>query len=65
MSDPANQLNVPSDAPIDVFRSPNEDPQFDTTNTDVNTTSTGKTVNSPGTTGVVIGSKGKPVQSGS
>ena len=41
MSDMANQLNVPSDAPLGVFRSPNKNPQFDTTSADVSYGSTG------------------------
>ena len=64
MSDPANQLNVPSDAPIDVFRSPNKNPQFDTTSKDSHTGGGGNVVNSPGTTGVTTGGVGQPVENG-
>jgi len=38
MGDPANQLNVPSDAPITKYRSPNVDPQFDTRSAEIHLT---------------------------
>lgn len=63
MSDPANQLNVPSNAPIDVYRSPNEEPTFDTDNKDVSFGRSGNTVN-VGTVEVVTGGIGQPVSNG-
>ena len=38
MGDPANQLNVPSDAPVGKYRSPNVNPQFDTRSAEIHLT---------------------------
>ena len=64
MGDLANQLNVPSDAPVEKYRTPNVDPQFDTSNTDVELSPSGDPVNSPGTIGVTTGGTGKPISNG-
>jgi hypothetical protein len=64
MSDPANQLNVPSDAPIGVYRTPNVNPGA-VRDDDVSFGASGQdTVNSPGTTGVTTGGTGQPVSNG-
>lgn len=60
----ANQINVPTDAPISVFRTPNRNPSFDTDSKDVTTGGGGQTVNSPGTVEVVTGGTGVPVSTG-
>lgn len=57
----ANQINVPSDAPIGVYRTPNRNPEFDTQSKDVTTGGGGNVVNSPGSIGVVTGGVGAPV----
>lgn len=62
MGDPANQLNVPSDAPVQKYRTPNRDPQFHTEDVDVTLTPSGNPVN-PGTE-VTEGGIGKPVSVG-
>lgn len=61
MSDPANQLNVPSDAPIGVYRSPNQSPTFDTDSKDV---SFGKSGTPVSNTEVTTGGQGQPVSNG-
>lgn len=38
MGEPANQLNVPSDAPISKYRTPNANPQFDTRSAEIHLT---------------------------
>jgi hypothetical protein len=65
-SDPSNQLNVPSDAPTEVYRTPNVNPVFDTESKDVSMGNSGgqPTVNSPGSVGVTIGAVGAPVSNG-
>lgn len=60
MGDPANQLNVPSDAPIEKYRTPNVSPQFNTQTVDVNLTAAAQTpVNSEDN--VTEGGIGQPV----
>jgi hypothetical protein len=63
MGDPANQLNVPSDAPIEKYRTPNVSPQFNTRSTDVQLTAAAQTpVNSDDN--VTEGGVGPPVNNG-
>jgi len=63
MGDPANQLNVPSDAPVGKYRSPNVDPQFYTKDVDVTLTASAQTpVNSDDN--VTQGGVGQPVNRG-
>lgn len=64
MSDPANQLNVPTDAPIEQYRTPNVSPSFETENKDTTFGQTGTPVNSPGSIDVSTGATGAPVSSG-
>lgn len=61
MSDPANQLNVPSDAPVDIFRAPNLAPTFDTDSKDVSFGRSGTPVTN---TEVTTGAVGAPVSNG-
>lgn len=60
----ANQINVPTDAPISVYRTPNKNPVFDTTSVDVTRGGGGNVVNSPGTVEVTTGGRGVPVSTG-
>ncbi len=63
MGDPANQLNVPSNAPTEAYRTPDQDPQFDTTSKDETFGARGQPVNSP-STNVQFGGVGAPVSNG-
>lgn len=57
------RLNVKSDAPVDKYRTPNEDPQFDTTSVDVFTApAAGAPVSN--LNNVVTGGTGQPVSNG-
>lgn len=64
MADGAPSLNVASNAPVDKYRTPNRNPQFDTESTDVFTARTGSPINSPGVIDVVTGGTGQPVSNG-
>jgi len=61
MARAATGLNASTDAPKDAYRVPNEDPQFDTNNKEVELGQKGTPVNSTGTIGVATGGTGKPV----
>jgi hypothetical protein len=64
MGDPANQLNVPSDAPIEKYRTPNVSPSFHTTSVDVTFTAAAQTpVNADAE--VTEGGIGQPVSNNS
>lgn len=60
----ATALNASTNAPTDAYRVPDENPQFDTDNTNVELGQKGTPINSPGTIGVVTGGTGKPVSNG-
>lgn len=64
MGDPANQLNLPSNDPTEAYRTPNQDPEFDTDNKDANFGAKGTPVQSPGSINVQTGAQGVPVNRG-
>jgi hypothetical protein len=59
MPEQANQINVPSDAPGEKYRTPNANPEFDTSSKDVSIGGGGNVVNNGNN--VTFGGQGKPV----
>lgn len=64
MGKPATARNASTNAPTSAYRVPNESPQFDTDNTEIELGQKGTPVNSQGTIGVATGGTGKPVSNG-
>jgi hypothetical protein len=65
MALPANQINVPTDAPIGIFLTPNENPSFNTASKDVTTGGGAAPGSNPIRTGedFTVGGVGAPINS--